>query len=179
MVGTKFELAQKHISFVFQSPTKTKPTQTAQNTPAKIVNKMEKIKSRWTRSFITELNWNQEKHICDVCQKDFSCPSNLALHKNTHLIERPHKCEPCGLNFDTLEHLQKHTRSSAHESRLLMTQAYGVPSKDNPRPYSCDECGVGFRKHGHLSKHLRSKSHNIKLGFEQSSMPTDLRTIHR
>ena len=60
-------------------------------------------------------------------------------------------------------HLQKHKRSSAHETRVEMTQAFGIPSSDNPRPYGCTECDIGFRKHGHLAKHLRSKSHITKL----------------
>lgn len=44
-----------------------------------------------------------------------------------------------------------------------MTQAFGIPTTDNPRPYYCPECEIGFRKHGHLAKHLRSKSHIMKM----------------
>lgn len=44
-----------------------------------------------------------------------------------------------------------------------MTQAFGIPTTDNPRPYGCQGCDVAFRKHGHLAKHLRSKSHIMKL----------------
>lgn len=44
-----------------------------------------------------------------------------------------------------------------------MTQAFGIPTSDNPRPYGCTECDVAFRKHGHLAKHLRSKSHITKM----------------
>lgn len=44
-----------------------------------------------------------------------------------------------------------------------MTQAFGIPTTDNPRPYGCPECDVAFRKHGHLAKHLRSKSHIMKM----------------
>lgn len=54
-------------------------------------------------------------------------------------------------------------RSSAHETRVTMTQAFGMPTSDNPRPYGCTECEVAFRKHGHLAKHLRSKSHIMKM----------------
>lgn len=59
--------------------------------------------------------------------------------------------------------MQKHKRSSAHETRVEMTQAFGIPTSDNPRPYGCPECDTAFRKHGHLAKHLRSKSHITKL----------------
>lgn len=125
----------------------------------------EKIKSRWTRSFFTALNRknDEEKYICDICHKDLATPSNLTLHRNTHVIERPYKCEPCQVSFNTQGHLQKHMRSSAHENRVTMTQAFGIPTTDNPRPYGCPECDVAFRKHGHLAKHLRSKSHIMKM----------------
>lgn len=126
---------------------------------------VEKLKSRWTRSFFTALDrkTDDEKYICDICQKDLASPSNLALHQNTHSIERPYKCEPCQVSFVTQGHLQKHIRSSSHETRVAMTQAFGVPSSENPRPYGCTDCDTAFRKHGHLAKHLRSKSHITKL----------------
>lgn len=66
-------------------------------------NMGEKVKSRWTRSFFTALDRknDEEKYICDICQKDLASPSNLALHRNTHVIERPYKCEPCQVSFVT------------------------------------------------------------------------------
>jgi len=68
-------------------------------------------------------------------------------------------------------HLQKHIRSSTHETRVEMTHEFGVPTSDNPRPYRCSECDTAFRKHGHLAKHLRSKSHITKL--EQNGLIPD------
>lgn len=44
-----------------------------------------------------------------------------------------------------------------------MTEAFGIPTTENPRPYGCRECDVAFRKHGHLAKHLRSKLHILKM----------------
>uniref|UniRef100_A0A6G1SJX5 Transcription factor E4F1 n=2 Tax=Aceria tosichella TaxID=561515 RepID=A0A6G1SJX5_9ACAR len=124
-----------------------------------------KVKSRWTRSFFTALNTrgDEERYSCEICQKDFASPSNLTLHSQVHVIERKFKCEPCQVSFHSQGHLQKHKRSSAHETRVQMTQAFGVPTSDNPRPYGCSECDTAFRKHGHLAKHLRSKSHITRL----------------
>ena len=63
----------------------------------------EKVKSRWTRSFFTALDRknNEEKFICDICDKEVNSPSNLALHRSTHVIERPYKCETCQTSFHT------------------------------------------------------------------------------
>lgn len=125
----------------------------------------QKLKSRWTRAFYTTIDRrnDEEKFICDICKKELPNPSNLSLHHNAHQIERPFKCEICQVSFNTRGHLNKHQRSTAHEQRVTMTQAFGAPTDDNPRPYKCVDCDVAFRKHGHLAKHLRSKSHIVKM----------------
>lgn len=84
------------------------------------------------------------------------CPTTTSPNNCLVRGPRPNPRSPTG-------HLQKHKRSSAHETRVEMTQAFGIPTSDNPRPYGCPECDTAFRKHGHLAKHLRSKSHIIKL----------------
>jgi len=64
-------------------------------------NDAQKVKSRWTRSFFTTLDrrHNEERYVCDICHKDLASPSTLKLHKNTHVIERRYKCEPCQVSF--------------------------------------------------------------------------------
>lgn len=126
----------------------------------------EKIKSRWTRAFLIgsrDTFQEMPTYICDICHKDLGSHLSLTLHKNTHMVERPYKCEPCQVSFNTPGHLTKHERSSIHLTRVTMTQAFGVPTHDNPRPYGCNHCDVAFRKYGHLAKHLRSKAHMLKL----------------
>lgn len=126
----------------------------------------EKIKARWTRCYLTavERRNEDEKYICNICEKDLGNPSNLALHANTHVIERKFKCQPCQIPFKTQSDLEKHLRSSLHETRSAKTEAFGVPTMENPRPFRCPYCDVKyFTKHGHLAKHLRSKLHIQRL----------------
>jgi len=63
----------------------------------------DKIKSRWTRSFFTAVDRrsDEEKYSCDICHKVLAGPSTLNLHRSTHVIERPYKCEPCQVSFNT------------------------------------------------------------------------------
>lgn len=125
----------------------------------------EKIKSRWTMSFYTGLDIRnrEEKYICDICNKDLLNPSNLRLHRDTHVLERSYKCHTCQVSFFTEGKLQKHERSSSHKTREARAEEFGTPTTNNPRPYGCPECDVAFRKFGLLAKHLRSKSHILKM----------------
>ena len=101
--------------------------------------------------------------MCNVCQKVFSKSAQLRLHSQIHYMERPFKCEECGISFRSRGHLVKHERSETHRNKVNINQTFGAPSETNPRPFKCDNCLIRFRIHGHLAKHLRSKSHIMKL----------------
>lgn len=103
------------------------------------------------------------KSVCSFCAKQFSKPSQLRLHINIHLFERPFRCEACAISFRTKGHLQKHSRSVSHLNKMNMNNTFGRASNDNPRPFKCTDCKIAFRIHGHLAKHLRSKMHIMKL----------------
>lgn len=106
---------------------------------------------------------SEGKSTCPTCMKQFSKPSQLKLHLNIHLIERPFRCDSCVVSFRTKGHLQKHSRSTSHLNKLNMSITFGKPSSDNPRPFKCSDCKIAYRIHGHLAKHLRSKMHIMKL----------------
>jgi uncharacterized Zn-finger protein len=75
-------------------------------------------------------------HECDVCEKVFDRPSNLAIHMRTHTKEKPYECEVCEKRFSDSGNLTKHMRIHTDE-----------------RPYECDMCEKRFRQSGHLKSH--------------------------
>ncbi|XP_074600203.1 uncharacterized protein LOC141854430 [Brevipalpus obovatus] len=110
------------------------------------------------------INHNDEgKAVCRTCNKTFSKLSQLRIHVNIHYMERPYRCDSCGVSFRTKGHLQKHERSVSHFNKVNINMTFGTPTTDNPRPFKCDDCIIAFRIHGHLAKHLRSKAHIMKL----------------
>ncbi|XP_052864380.1 zinc finger and BTB domain-containing protein 17-like [Anopheles cruzii] len=48
---------------------------------------------------IVETENAKQRHICDVCGKEFSTKGNLKSHMVLHTNERPFACEQCGMNF--------------------------------------------------------------------------------
>uniref|UniRef100_T1K2N6 Uncharacterized protein n=1 Tax=Tetranychus urticae TaxID=32264 RepID=T1K2N6_TETUR len=103
------------------------------------------------------------KSVCRKCNKTFHDLSKLRLHVNVHYLERPFRCDPCGVSFRTKGHLQKHEKSASHSDKIKINLTFGAATTENPRPFKCDDCVIAFRIHGHLAKHLRSKNHIMKL----------------
>ena len=79
------------------------------------------------------------QHECDVCEKMFGSPKDLARHMRTHTKERPYECDVCEKRFRDSGNLTKHKRIHTNE-----------------KPYECDVCEKRFRESGNLQKHMRN-----------------------
>ena len=61
-------------------------------------------------------------YFCEVCEKMFRAPYDLARHMRIHTNEKPYECDVCEKRFSRADALQSHMRIHANE-----------------RPYECDE----------------------------------------
>jgi hypothetical protein len=50
------------------------------------------------------------QHECDVCEKMFVSPSNLAIHMRIHTKEKPYECAVCEKRFTRSDTLKTHMR---------------------------------------------------------------------
>ena len=74
---------------------------------------------------------------CNVCEKVFEYPSDLAMHMRIHTNEKPYECDVCEKRFSRAANLKVHMRIHTNE-----------------KPYECDVCEKRFRHSNTLKRHV-------------------------
>ncbi|XP_019343267.1 zinc finger protein 3-like isoform X1 [Alligator mississippiensis] len=135
-------------------------------------------------------------HPCPECQKSFSCPSLLVLHRRSHNGEKPHLCTKCGKDFSCLSTLDQHWCLHTGEKAYLcpecgksFTRSYSLAQHQRihtgEKPYQCHGCGKSFTRSYQLTIHQRihtgAKPHQCSecgKSFIHSSSLTKHHRIH-
>ncbi|XP_076050771.1 uncharacterized protein LOC143031151 isoform X2 [Oratosquilla oratoria] len=76
---------------------------------------------------------------CEDCGVTFKRKAHLDRHRRIHLPTRPYQCGVCGKGFTRNEHVRRHSLTHSGE-----------------KPYHCPSCNKTFSRREHLTKHLLS-----------------------
>ena len=79
-------------------------------------------------------------HECDVCEKMFGSPKDLARHMRIHTNEKPYECDVCEKRFTQSSNLKTHMRIHTNE-----------------KPFECHVCEKRYRQAKSLKYHMRTQ----------------------
>ena len=82
------------------------------------------------------------KHICTVCNKEFTRKVTLEEHQKQHREENSQRCEYCGKILSTVSNLKRHLK--IHDQDQEFKDARFV----------CEYCGQQFTSNSNLKRHM-------------------------
>ena len=91
-------------------------------------------------AFIAKGVKRKRPYECDVCEKVFDRPSNLATHMRIHTNEKPYECNVCEKRFRESSALKSHKRIHTNE-----------------KPFECHVCEKRYRNANSLKYHMRTQ----------------------
>ncbi|KAJ8332851.1 hypothetical protein SKAU_G00417470 [Synaphobranchus kaupii] len=106
---------------------------------------------------------------CYVCDRHFTCSTELMTHQRAHTEKQPFKCPICGQAFHRSSELTIHKKihfglhgyacsDCGKPCKTLTLLKYHRRTHTGERPYVCKECGKRFSMSKALQKHLLTHS---------------------
>ncbi|XP_064155888.1 zinc finger protein 502-like isoform X3 [Anguilla rostrata] len=102
---------------------------------------------------------------CYVCDRHFTCSTELMAHQRAHTEKQPFKCPICGEAFRRSSELTIHKKvhfglhgytcaDCGKPCKTLTLLKYHQRTHTGERPYVCKDCGKRFSMSKALQKHL-------------------------
>lgn len=111
----------------------------------------------------------QQKYICDICNKCYSRKNGLRSHlKIDHGFGKVLSCTWCNKKFDAISRLKNHTVKHTKERNFHCNQCggqfvtypalvYHIRLHTGERPFPCDLCGESFLSASRRMEHKKRK----------------------
>lgn len=122
---------------------------------------------------------------CYVCDRHFTCSTDLMAHQRAHTEKQPFKCPICGEAFGRSSELTSHKKIHYNKQgytcsdcgkhfKTLTLLKYHQRVHTGERPYVCiyKECGKRFTMPKALQKHLEAHENEETEGVENLANAT-------
>ncbi|XP_060777293.1 uncharacterized protein LOC132886543 isoform X3 [Neoarius graeffei] len=122
---------------------------------------------------------------CYVCDRHFTCSTELMAHQRSHTEKQPFKCPICGEAFGRSSELTSHKKIHYNKQgytcsdcgkhfKTLTLLKYHQRVHTGERPYVCihKECGKRFTMPKGLQKHLEAHQNEVTEGVENLTNST-------
>ncbi|XP_055765737.1 gastrula zinc finger protein xLCGF3.1-like [Salvelinus fontinalis] len=120
----------------------------------------------------TSDNSKEKRFLCMFCNKGFSCPQKVEIHKRVHTGEKPFSCTQCHMRFAQAGDLKRHQRVHSGEKPYSCPQCEKRFSRQDQlkrhhmvhtreRPFACTHCGKRFSERSYLRIH-QQKNHSTQ-----------------
>nr|XP_046182074.1 uncharacterized protein LOC124012472 isoform X2 [Oncorhynchus gorbuscha] len=105
-----------------------------------VLNSNDTTKAQVQGGGATSGNSKEKRFLCMFCNKGFSCPQKVEIHRRVHTGEKPYSCPQCEKRFSRQHQLKTHLKVHTGE-----------------RPFACTHCGKRFSERSYLRIHQQKK----------------------
>nr|CAH7728103.1 unnamed protein product [Callosobruchus chinensis] len=137
--------------------------------------------------YYKKYNDNDTSYVyeCNICLKTFQFSSNLRIHLNEHVEDKPFMCSYCKKGFKIYSSLLHHSKNHSADHPFECIDC-GKKYKQSPnltahlrvhtgaKPYTCATCGKGFKQPQdlvyHTKTHTKEKTHVCNICGKTMSM---------
>ncbi|XP_041729776.2 zinc finger protein 528 isoform X2 [Coregonus clupeaformis] len=135
-----------------------------------VLNSNDRARAQAQGGGTTSGNSKEKQFLCMFCNKGFSCPQKVEIHKRVHTGEKPFSCTQCHVCFAQAGDLKRHQRVHSGEKPYSCPQCEKRFSRQDQlkrhhmvhtgeRPFACTHCGKRFSERSYLRIH-QQKNHS-------------------
>ncbi|XP_026325727.1 zinc finger protein 836-like [Hyposmocoma kahamanoa] len=103
----------------------------------------------------------EERHICETCNKEFRRKYSLKEHLLTHNVNRPYVCNVCDKGFVRKDHLTRHSKIHKRNKYVCECNVCTIPA--NHKASTTEKCSSANLHQGHeINQDLTTAGPNVE-----------------
>lgn len=153
-----FEICNKdlHINEYLVIYTQDEPLNTEQFKDIEVTNT-----PKYNKPFIKYKKIKEEeRHICEICNKEFRRKYSLKEHLLTHNVNRPYVCNVCDKGFVRKDHLTRHSKIHKRNKYVCECNVCKTPAKHKTGTEKC--CSANLHQDHEIHQDSTAAEPNVQ-----------------